>query len=263
MSESTVAEVLALEVSGDYGHFRKNYTTSSPLTHGVPPRTALTGLLGAIMGYPPQGDGNYHRVFAPTRAKIAVVPRNPIRKQRINKNMLKVKDETAKLIRLDHPPSEITRNQVPFEMLREPRFTIYVWHEDDQRMDALEDQFASHKAVYTPYLGISELIAEFEFEGRHEVDAKEVDGPVDGVVNSDQYDVTFEQGKQYQRENVSLVMDEDRVVQSFGNVMYAQYRQDSSSETEQEQGMPAPVEVQNGQHYVVGGTGDRITFLTG
>lgn len=265
MSTDTVDEVLALDVSGDYGHFRKNYTTSSPLTHGIPPRTALTGLLGAIMGYPPSGENNYHRAFAPTQAKIAVVPRTPIRKQRLNKNMLKVKGDTANLIGLDDPPAEITRNQVPFEVLRQPHYTLYVWHAAAERLAALEDQFAAHKSVYTPYLGISELIAEFDFRGRYSVTAGEGDATIASAVNADHHDVAFEQGKHYQRENIPLVMDEQRVVQSFGDVMYAQYRrrrEETTDGAQHRQGEPAPLQVQNGRHFAVEGADERIAFLT-
>lgn len=259
-----MTEVLALDISGDYGHFRKNYTTSSPLTYGVPPRTALTGLLGAIMGYPPRGDGNYHQVLVPTKAKIAVVPRSPIRKQRLNKNMLKVKGETANLIKLEHPPSEITRNQVPFEVLQRPEYRLYVWHTDDERLDSIEAQLAAHKSVYTPYLGISEHLAEFKFRGRYPVTAGEGEEDVDSVVNAEYHDVAFDQGKQYVRENVPLVMDQKRVVQSFADVTYAQHRRDrGSGEETQQQGEPAPVKVQSGRHFLVEGPNERISFLTG
>jgi CRISPR-associated Cas5-like protein len=46
----TMTRVLVFEVWGEYGHFRKHYTTTSPLTFSIPSRTALTGLLGAIIG---------------------------------------------------------------------------------------------------------------------------------------------------------------------------------------------------------------------
>ena len=42
--------VIVFDVWGDYAHFRKNYSTSSPLTYSFPPRTALSGLIGAIAG---------------------------------------------------------------------------------------------------------------------------------------------------------------------------------------------------------------------
>lgn len=257
---SAIEEVIAVDVWGDYGHFRKSYTTSSPLTHEIPPRTALTGLLGAIMGYPRNGENNYHRVFNPTEAKIAVVPRRRLQKQRLNKNMLKIKGETAKLIRLDTPPAEITRNQVPFEFLRHPRYTLYLWHKDDDRLDTIANQLDAHRSVYTPSLGLSELLAQFEYRGRFTVEQVADDGHVDGVVNADECPVEFERGKQYNRENVSLVMDEERVVQSFADVIYAE-----STDEDDDRNAIAPVRVQDSTRYQLHGDApdETISFLTG
>lgn len=256
---SAVDEVLAVDVWGDYGHFRKNYTTSSPLTHEVPPRTALTGLLGAIMGYPRRGENNYHRVFNPTQAKIAVVPRRRLQKQRLNKNMLKIKGETAKLIRLDTPPVEITRNQVPFEFLRQPRYTLYLWHKDEERLDTIASHLDAHRSVYTPSLGLSELLAQFEYRGRFAVKQVQEDGHVNGVINANECTVEFERGKQYNRENVSLVMDEDRIVQSFADVIYAE------STDRDDKDAIAPVQVRDGNRYQLHGDtlDETISFLTG
>ena len=43
-------KVLVFEVYGKYAHFKKPYTTTSPLTYSIPSRTALTGIIGAIIG---------------------------------------------------------------------------------------------------------------------------------------------------------------------------------------------------------------------
>lgn len=254
---SEIEEVVAFDVWGDYGHFRKNYTTSSPLTHEIPPRTALTGLLGAIMGYPRSGENNYHRVFAPTQAKIAVVPRRRLEKQRFNKNMLKIKGETAKLIRLATPPSEITRNQVPFEFLRQPRYTLYLWHDNAERLDTIASHLDAHRSVYTPSLGLSELLAQFEYRGRFSANQAQDDGHVDGVVNANQCAVEFERGKQYNRENVSLVMDEERVVQRFSDVIYAESTADDEP--------IVPIKIQDGSQYQLSDDApdEAISFLTG
>ncbi|RMG82383.1 MAG: CRISPR-associated protein Cas5, partial [Bacteroidetes bacterium] len=43
-------KLLVFDISGEYGHFRKFNTTTSPLTYSFPPLPALAGLLGAILG---------------------------------------------------------------------------------------------------------------------------------------------------------------------------------------------------------------------
>lgn len=255
-----VDEVLVVDIEGPYGHFRKNYTTSSPLTHEIPPRTALTGLLGAIMGCPRQGEGNYHSEFAPARAKIGVSPRRVLTKQRINKNLLKVKGKTANLVQLNEPPSEITRSQVPFEMLRRPSYRLYIWHEDEERMLEIERQLENHRSVYTPSLGLSELLADFEYKGRFTVEVDYEDGLVDSVVNVDEQSVKFQPGKRYSRENISLSMNENRVVQSFADVMYGETTDDEDGRS------LAPLYVTSGARYHLTGPNspdETVTFLTG
>ena len=41
---------LVFDIKGDYGHFKKYYTTSSPLTFSIPPRTTVSGMIGALIG---------------------------------------------------------------------------------------------------------------------------------------------------------------------------------------------------------------------
>jgi len=243
----TADEALGLEIYGDYGQFRKNYTTSSPLTHGFPPRTAVAGLLGAIGGLPNEGDESYQRVFSPTESEIAVVLRNPVRKQRVNKNMLKVKGETQRLTTLREPPESIQRNQVPFELLREPRFRVYFRLNDEEQMKRYESLLEEGKSVYTPYLGISELIAEYDYIGRVGLKERSGTSQIDSIVNKDIHSPVFEKGKKYQRENASMAMNNDRVVQTFSDIMY-----ESAGDS---------IRVKDAEYYEVPDTGDRITFF--
>ena len=41
---------LIFDIYGDFGHFKKYYTTSSPLTFSFPPPPTIKGMLGAIGG---------------------------------------------------------------------------------------------------------------------------------------------------------------------------------------------------------------------
>ncbi|WP_231717005.1 CRISPR-associated protein Cas5 [Desulfosarcina ovata] len=45
-----MTRVLAFKLWGDYGHFRKYYTTTSPLTFEFPPPTSVVGIVSAIIG---------------------------------------------------------------------------------------------------------------------------------------------------------------------------------------------------------------------
>ena len=42
--------ILIFDISSEFGHFRKYNTTTSPLSYSIPTRTAVAGILGAILG---------------------------------------------------------------------------------------------------------------------------------------------------------------------------------------------------------------------
>ena len=44
------SRVLCFELFGDYAQFRKFFANMSPLSFSIPPRTVLTGIIGAILG---------------------------------------------------------------------------------------------------------------------------------------------------------------------------------------------------------------------
>ncbi len=211
-------KLYGIEVEADYGHFRKSFTTSSPLTYGVPPRTTISGLLGAIFGLPRKGENNYHEVFSKEKSFIAVVnrPKESTEKQTVNLNLLKIKGETEKLVKLDLPPKEITRSQVPFEVVKNPRYRVYF---NSTALNEIEEFLQKEKSVYTPYLGISEYITDYSYLGKFDVEKKEGEAVIDSVLPV-KPEIKFETGKKYIKENVSLFMNTEREVQKFDEVIY-------------------------------------------
>jgi CRISPR-associated protein Cas5h len=72
--------VLVFDVWGEYAHFRKYYTTTSPLTFSIPPRTAICGLIAGIIGIDKDA---YLRDFTKEKADIAVRILAPVKKVRV------------------------------------------------------------------------------------------------------------------------------------------------------------------------------------
>ena len=145
--------VIAFDVWGDYAHFRKYYTTTSPLTFSLPPRTALMGIVGAISGLKKD---EYIPALAGDRAHIAVSIVHPAKKVRIAENLIDT--NTALLM------SKIkNRTQIRLELVKDPRYRIYVSLQDTALHNRLKEMLVAHKCVYTPCLGISELIASFSY----------------------------------------------------------------------------------------------------
>jgi len=175
--------IISFKFSGDYAHFRRHYTTSSPLTHSIPPPSALRGLVGAIMGF---SQKKYTEKLAPDEALFGIRLLRPIKKIRLGMNYMDTKDggwAELDLKRMRPKPAKDTHGgwrlhtQVRLELLKDPSFEIFFHHKDDFFMDELAQRLKAHETIFTPYLGITECIANFEFLWDSEVQ------PFDGIAD--------------------------------------------------------------------------------
>jgi CRISPR-associated protein Cas5h len=160
-------KVLVFDVWGDYAHFRRFYTTTSPLSFPIPPRTALCGLLGAIIGLEKE-DNDYLNYFSTESAFIALKLLNPIKKTIIAENLINTKPGVVK-----GPGMNLisNRTQIRFEFLKDQKYRIYFCcpNQEDIIYQRLKNNLSQHKAVYTPCLGLSENIANFKFVGEFSI----------------------------------------------------------------------------------------------
>lgn len=215
---SSISKVLAFDVWGDFAHFRKVYSTASQLTYGIPPRTTLSGLIAAILGLPRD---SYYDEFSKENSRLAVVLKKPIKKHKINLNLLKTKDETLGLVDLwKSPPEDIERVQVPFEMVRKPKYRIYLWLKNKTLFNELQTMLRNHQSTYTPYLGITECIANFSYGGMKDVTREKGSTNIDSVVKKKDVKIKVELEKKYIRENIPGFFTEDRVPLKFLDMVY-------------------------------------------
>ncbi len=205
--------VIVFDVWGDYAHFKKNYSTSSPLTYSFPPRTALSGLIGAIAGL---DKGEYFRHFFKDNAKISCKILKPVKKVRIGENLIDTKSAVKMhLIK--------NRTQIRFEFVKDPKYRIYFTHSDEQFYKKIKDRLTSHQTVYTPCLGLSQLICNFEFIGEFELkrsgnDLQQIDSVVPGKCLLEPPE--FEEGKEYFSEVMPSEMGEAREVTDYSEFLY-------------------------------------------
>lgn len=68
-----------LLLSGDYGHFRYPYASNAPITYTVPPKSALAGLMGAVVGVERQVMNPMYQSVC-DHLFYSVVVKNPVRK---------------------------------------------------------------------------------------------------------------------------------------------------------------------------------------
>jgi CRISPR-associated protein Cas5h len=205
-------KVIVLDVWGDYAHFKKIYTTSSPLTYSFPPRTAISGLIGAIIGLDKE---DYFRHFLRKDARIGCKIIKPIKKIRIGENHLNADNiKNMHLIK--------NRNPTRREFVKDPKYRIYFSHSDETIYDNLKSLLSNHQSIYTPCLGLSQLICNFSYVG--EFGLKSLgEGPhaigsvVPGkcIINPE-----FEVGKEYFSETLPNEMNDGREVTDYSEILF-------------------------------------------
>ena len=205
---------LIFDIWGTYGHFKKAYTTTSPLTYSIPTRTALCGLIAAILGL--ERD-SYYELLNPKNSLFAIRIINPVNKIRLNLNIIKT-DEGFFL----HDISGNPRSPTPYELIKDPHYRIYCWIKDEETYEELKENLEQHLCTYTVYLGISELIANFSFIDVLDMTLKNVEKPelIHSVVIKDGLKIAVEEGKRYASETIPIEMDNQRKVLKYSNVIY-------------------------------------------
>lgn len=148
--------ILVFDISGEFGHFRKFNTTTSPLTYIIPPRTSIQGILGAIAGI---DRFSYIETFNKDNADIAVQLINPVKKMNMAFNLIDTKDSFFNIN---------TRTQIEFELLKDPRFRIYTALLDEHLFYLLEKNISSKQPVFSPYLGLSQFTSRLDYIGTFE-----------------------------------------------------------------------------------------------
>ena len=210
-----MSKVLAFDVWGDYAHFRRIETTTSPLTYPIPTGTSLLGLVSAIIGL--ERDSYYER-FSPENVKFAIRILNPIKKTRINLNLIDTKRGFFLWDIKKNP-----RTLIPFEFLKQPKYRIYFWTTHKDLYQKLKKYLENHQSFYTPYLGISELIANFEYVNEfdiEEVQKVEEKKEIHTVIRKDKVKFAVEEEKRYGLERIPLYMDKNRVVKEYADVLF-------------------------------------------
>ncbi len=202
-------EFVAFELSAEYAHYRRPYAITTALTFPIPTRTALSGLLGAIVGLP-KNDGLAE--FTDDKALIAIQLLGPVLLGHLSLNLIDTKDN-----RRFQPKAENPHTIMRYEVIREPRYRIFFAH--DSIAARVRDMLVKGKSVYTPCCGLAWMIATFEGLPR-EISATQIavssDGPVEFATpvrtSAIVGDVEWSPDGVYQRLRMPAEMQPDRTV---------------------------------------------------
>ncbi len=152
--------IIVFDFFADYGHYKIPYTITSPQTFSIPTKTSLYGLIGAIIGL---DKSNYLSYFQTDSCLIGVSVKNKIIKTYISENLINTKN--VEMFSRMNSKKLSPRTQIKFEFLKNPKYRIYVYLNDDNLFKQLKENLENHITKYSISMGLSELLANFEYIG--------------------------------------------------------------------------------------------------
>ncbi|MBA7518136.1 hypothetical protein ES705_10202 [subsurface metagenome] len=221
-------EILIFDISGEYGHFRKYNTTTSPLTYSIPTRTAIAGMLGAILGMErelrdgtyPEGAVPVQEFFSKENAGIAIQILNPVKKVNIGFNLINTKTSFYDL-------TKAGRTQIEFELLKNPKYRVFLGMNENKKFEELQKRIKKKNHHFTPYFGLAQLTADIEYvdltqaesiENNH-ADLIEIITAVNLSQTFHENPVEFDYSAMYAANNAPIEMNKNREVQEYSEVL--------------------------------------------
>jgi len=168
-------EAVVFNAYGNWGHFRKVDSNNNPLTHDLITKTALIGLIGAVVGI----DRLQMRKLFP------VLSEGIIYSVAVNSRVIKESwGFTARNIR--EPLSKAPKQ---FEFLRMPNYTIVIALKNEECKDVFLkfcDYLYSEKAIFTPVFGLHNCPANLRFINKGQFsDIKNGEFQTKGFISND------------------------------------------------------------------------------
>lgn len=222
-------EILIFDISSEYGHFRKYNTTTSPLTYSIPTRTAIAGILGAILGMERElADGVYpdgvvpvQEFFSKANTDIGVQIINPVKKENVAINLINTKTSFYDL-------SKAGRTQIEFELVKNVKYRIFFAIKDNENIfKELADRIKEKQHYFSPYLGLAQFTATIDFidiKQAELIENKENEYiRISSAINLSKIKaenpIEFDYTAMYSANNMPIEMNKNREVQEYSEVL--------------------------------------------
>jgi len=151
-------DLISLDIGGKFAHFRKYYANNTALSHTIPPRTTIMGMLAAILG---RERDSYYEELSSERIRIGVRILTPLKKSFHRLNLLSIKstdDFTGKGGRIQTPFEIITGYDLKKDLVTY-RFFLAPTLEGKEVFDELKNLLTSRKQKFNLTLGTANFSA--------------------------------------------------------------------------------------------------------
>lgn len=216
MLDST-KNLIVFDISADFAHFKRPYTTTSPVTFPFPSKPTLYGMISAIIGL---DKNDYLQYFFNQGIEIGLKIINPIHKIYIAENLINTKDDMARFK---------THTQIKIEFLKNPAYRIYVNLPDENMSEKLLKHLTDHTSVYTFSMGLSECLSNFNLVGNFTSITRETSAADYSKINSiipntslsnDESSIKFTEGAEIFRISLTAEMNPQREIQKMLDMIY-------------------------------------------
>jgi len=154
MAREIKGPLLIFDLVGPMAHFRKFYTNSSSLSYPFPPRTAVMGMIAALLG---RERDTYYEELGLENARIGIALKTPFRSVIQTVNYLATDDQDWHGVK--------GRIQIPLELIlpRPPerflRYRIFFTSRNSSLVEGLYECLSQGQSRYPLYLGLTECPA--------------------------------------------------------------------------------------------------------
>lgn len=166
-------KAILIDIKGNWAHFRKIETNNNPLTHDFITKTALVGLIGAVLGKERQEMSSLFPQLCDDLL-YGVQVNNNVQKQ-------------SWAFTLRSASNLLEKAPKQMEFLRYPDFTVLIALKTEQSFRIFND-FASSikngKAHFQPVLGLHNCPADLQFKEEGEVNQQEGEFETKGFIAS-------------------------------------------------------------------------------
>ena len=158
--------LISFRLSGRFGHFLRAEAAASALTYPVPPRTAILGVIGALLGL--QKDRPQSLLEPAFIALEGRLPQTHWHKVKLRKDPPELLPKVIKRNQKAEKATKVEKATLIWqEWLFEPSYTVWA-SIPEPYLSNMEQRLIEKRWHFQPCLGLSEMMAELEYLGSDE-----------------------------------------------------------------------------------------------